>query len=247
MLINANILFTSNFCFYNGFFILTTNPTNGKRHIQNKRSKHKTHHNYKHHSKLKHQKFNPHSKYKPNPKNTTGLAYRPRHTNNNTYHHINNWKSNSITNHIPISNAKLHSSPKQVKTNIPAIPNLFTTTKFTIIIYLETNMKKPKALHFNEYYFINKLELLKCGDIELNPEPMPNILHTHPATHKKRAKIYFIPNTIKLQHEYQHLASAFAPILKTYTHYTLRQSLPTRIYINTLGFSMFNNLWNCNA
>ena len=44
---------------------------------------------------------------------------------------------------------------------------------------------------------------------------MPNILRIHPATHKKRAKIYFIPNTIKLQPEYQHIASTFAPILKT--------------------------------
>ena len=43
---------------------------------------------------------------------------------------------------------------------------------------------------------------------------MPNILRTHPATHKKKAKTYFIPNTIKLQPEYQHLANAFAPILK---------------------------------
>jgi hypothetical protein len=43
---------------------------------------------------------------------------------------------------------------------------------------------------------------------------MPNILRTHPATHKKRAKTYFIPNTIKLQPEYQHIASTFAPILK---------------------------------
>ena len=43
---------------------------------------------------------------------------------------------------------------------------------------------------------------------------MPNILRTHPATHKKRAKTYFIPNTIKLQPEYQHIANTFAPILK---------------------------------
>ena len=35
---------------------------------------------------------------------------------------------------------------------------------------------------------------------------MPDILHTHPALHKKRAKEYFIPNMIKLQPEYQHIA-----------------------------------------
>ena len=111
----------------------------------------------------------------------------------------------------------MHFSPKQIGKSIPAIPNLFTTTKFTIVIYLKINKNKPKMRHFNGYYFINKLELLKCGDIELNPGPMPNILSTHPATHKKRANIYFIPNTIKLQPEYQHIAKTFAPILNT-TH-----------------------------
>ena len=116
-----------------------------------------------------------------------------------------------------MNHAKTHFSPKQVEIIIPAIPNLFTTTKFTIIIYIKTNMEHLKIHYFNGYYFINKLELLKCGDIELNPGPMPNILHTHPTTHKKRANIYFIPNTIKLQPEYQHLANTFSPILKN-TH-----------------------------
>ena len=59
-------------------------------------------------------------------------------------------------------------------------------------------MENPKTLHFHGYYFLNKLILLKCGDIEPNPGTMPNILHTHHATYIKRANIYFIPNTIKL-------------------------------------------------
>ena len=87
-------------------------------------------------------------------------------------------------------------------------------------------MKNPKALHSHGYYFINKLELLKCGDIEPNPGPMPNILHTHPATHRKRASIYFIPNTIKLQPEYQHIGNTFAPILKN-THSLYPQAIIT--------------------
>ena len=43
---------------------------------------------------------------------------------------------------------------------------------------------------------------------------MPNILHKHPTTHKRIANTYFIPNTIKLHPEYQHLANSFSPILK---------------------------------
>jgi exonuclease III len=43
---------------------------------------------------------------------------------------------------------------------------------------------------------------------------MPNILKAHPTRHKRIANTYFIPNTIKLHPEYQHLANSFAPILK---------------------------------
>ena len=125
----------------------------------------------------------------------------------------------------------------QIMNFIPAIPNLLTTTKFATIIYHKINMKNPKTLNFRGYYFINILKLLKCGDIELNPGPMPNILHTHPATHKNRANNYFIPNTIKLQAEYQHIANTFAPILKKHTSTppSSNSYLPasTSIYPNT--------------
>jgi hypothetical protein len=43
---------------------------------------------------------------------------------------------------------------------------------------------------------------------------MPNILQTHPSTHRNKCKIYFIECTIKLQPEYQHLAKQFSPIIK---------------------------------
>ena len=57
-------------------------------------------------------KFNPHLKHEPYPKNTTGSAYRPHHIIN-TYHIINNWKTNSITNQIPINNEKSYFPPKK--------------------------------------------------------------------------------------------------------------------------------------
>ena len=64
------------------------------------------------------------------------------------------------------------------------------------------------------YSFDKSLILLRSGDIEANPGPMPNILETHPSPHKRRYKTYFITYTIKLQPEYQHLAKTFSPILK---------------------------------
>lgn len=63
-----------------------------------------------------------------------------------------------------------------------------------------------------KYQYI-KLLLLQCGDIEQNPGPMPNLLAQHPPSYKHRCKVYFIPCTIKLQPEYQHLAKKFAPLL----------------------------------
>ena len=147
---------------------------------QNNHSNHKTHPNFQHHIKLTHQsKFTSHSTHKPHPTRISASAYRPRHTYYNTYHLIENWKPNFATNPIPMNHTKTHFSPKHVVIIILAIPNLFTTTTFTITIYTKTNMKHPKIHYFNGYYFINKLELLKCGDVELNPGPMPNILHTH--------------------------------------------------------------------
>ena len=53
--------------------------------------------------------------------------------------------------------------------------------------------------------------LIQSGDIEPNPGPMPNLLQKHPNTHKNRHKTYFLPSTIKLQPEYQHLATQFSP------------------------------------
>ena len=120
-------------------------------------------------------------------------AYRPRHTNHNTYRLIYNWKPNSITNQTPMHKTNFHFSPKQVENTIPAIPNFFTTTQRTIVIYPKTHKKKPKILYSTGHYFIHTLELLKCGDIEPNPGPMPNILHTHPATHKKELTYTLLP------------------------------------------------------
>ena len=145
----------------------------------------------------------------------TGSASRPRDINRNKYHSTNKWALRRITNHAPKNNANTHFFTKQLTNKIPALPNLFTTYKFSLTKYLKLNKRKPKTIQTQGYYFINELALLQCGDIESNPGPMPDILRTHPAIHKKRAKTYFIPNTIKLQPEYQHIASSFAPILKT--------------------------------
>ena len=56
--------------------------------------------------------------------------------------------------------------------------------------------------------------MLRSGDIETNPGPMPNILETQLPPHRRRYKTYFITCTIKLQPEYQHLAKKFSSLLK---------------------------------
>jgi hypothetical protein len=56
--------------------------------------------------------------------------------------------------------------------------------------------------------------LILCGDIELNPGPIPRILQRHLREHQQRHKTYFILGTIKIQPEYQHTISSFIPHLK---------------------------------
>ena len=118
----------------------------------------------------------------------TASASRPRQKILNEYKLTNDWIPNTVTNHKPNYNTNTHFSTKQLANVIPAFPNLFNTTKFIITKYLKINKQKPKIIILKGYYFINKLTLLLCGDIEPNPGPMPNILQTHPATHRKEPK-----------------------------------------------------------
>ena len=122
--------------------------------------------------------------------NNMASAYRPRHkTNNNKnkYQHLYNWYPSTTTNDTPKYTTPAHYFPEQSISIIPALPNLFTTTKFTLIKYYKTIKKKPNCGRYCGYYFINKLALLQCGDIETNFGPMPDILRSHPTDHKKRA------------------------------------------------------------
>ena len=75
-----------------------------------------------------------------------------------------------------------------------------------------TTYKKRKNLFTIQTYSLH-LKLLLNGDIETNLGPMPNILQTHPSTHRNKCKRYFIECTIKLQLEYQHLAKKISPII----------------------------------
>ena len=120
--------------------------TNIKTHLQNKCSKNKPHPNLEHHHKIQHL-LSPHTKYQPHPKSTMASAYRPHHTNKNKYHFINNWEPNSTTNQKSTSNAKQHFSPIQIENTIPAIPNLFSTNKVTITIYLKKTQKIQKCTY----------------------------------------------------------------------------------------------------
>ena len=83
--------------------------------------------------------------------------------------------------------------------------------KITIIYKQKITYKKnlPPIQTFSLH-----LLLLISGDIETNPGPMPNVLQTHPSTHRNRGKMYFIECTIKLKPEYQHLAQQFSSIIK---------------------------------
>ena len=73
-------------------------------------------------------------------------AYRPRHkTNNNKnkYQHLYNWYPSTTTNDTSKYTTPAHYFPEQSIKTIHALPNLFTTIKFTLIKYYKTNKKNP--------------------------------------------------------------------------------------------------------
>ena len=96
-------------------------------------------------------------------------------------------------------------------------PNTKIKTNKTEHLYTKHRYRYPQKHKTPTKNTIHLLLLLLGGDVETNPGPMPDILSTHPPPHKSRNKTYFIPYTIKLQPEYQHLAKQFSPCLKT-TH-----------------------------
>ncbi len=53
-----------------------------------------------------------------------------------------------------------------------------------------TNHKQKKSC-FKTYS--PQLLLILCGDIETNPGPMPNLLQTHPSTHKNKVQNVHYP------------------------------------------------------
>ena len=154
-------------------------------------------------------------------------AYRPRHKKKQErypHHHL--------INHTFTIEYSFNSPKQNIKIAIHTIPNILTINKFIITYYQQTTKQ------YQGYQYMNKLALLQCGDIEPNPGPMPDILRSHPTKHRQMAKTYFIPNTIKLHPEYQHLAQSFAPILKP-NHESHQQSILTfshlHQYIQTLN------------
>lgn len=114
------------------------------------------------------------------------------------------------TNHTPLiilQNIYPKNSTRLTKEQ--AIPNLFSHTIIHLHSYTKIHLRKPTLSYYKGYFIPNSLFLLTCGDIEANPGPMPNTLHTHPTAHRRCNKTYFIPCTIKLQPKYQHLETSY--------------------------------------
>ena len=88
-----------------------------------------------------------------------------------------------------------------------------------------TNLKQKESYKRSKTH-PSHLLLMLCGDIEPNLGPVPNLLQTHPSTHKNMSKMYFLPCTIKRQPEYQHLAKYFSPSINV-TH-TKHQDTTTK-------------------
>ena len=163
----------------------------------------------------------------------TGLAHKKEitYTNKIHYKHKKLISPKAFHTNYPNPNPPLTTNPHNNSNNhktkkTPYIPK---TTHKPSSLHTHNNKETPPPIKVKAKHYKHKklkitykkhkvhLLLLRCGDIETNPGPMPNILTKHPPSHKQRNKTYFIPFTIKLQPEYQHLAKEFSPSLNT-TH-----------------------------
>ena len=127
-------------------------------------------------------------------------------------------QKNKTKRHHPHKNTHAKTTKKKITKKQPSLINTLEQNIITNMNNKRKNKyhKQKKNLTTHKNHKIHLL-LLRCGDIETNPGPMPNILSKHPPSHKQRNKTYFIPCTIKLQPEYQHLVKEFSPLLNT-TH-----------------------------
>ena len=151
--------------------------------------------------------------YTPNSRNLslTPFATKLLFTN----HTLTHPKQSSYTSYTPKHIPNMH-KPSNLLT-----PHKNHTKNITPLLN-----QKPQSNIAIKHHTQQLLLILQCGDIHPNPGPMPDLLKTHPTDHKKRQQTYFIPSTIKLQPEYQHLAKTFKPILQD-THPLHAQTILT--------------------
>ena len=77
-----------------------------------------------------------------------GSAYRPRHKTKQirySHYHIFKQTFNTITRPIHKQTKLTHYLPKHSKKIILALPNLFTTSKYTLIKYYKINKRNPNV------------------------------------------------------------------------------------------------------
>ena len=124
-------------------------------------------------------------------------------------------------------------TPLKQPSTIPHTPKYSSTMNTILHIarpkpVIQIPNKKTLLIIILKHHTQHNLLILQCGDIHPNLGPMPNLLQTHPTAHKRRQNTYFLPSTIKFQHEYLHLAKTFGPLFlnthQLHEHTTL--SLP---------------------
>ena len=186
-----------------------TKNTSKTKNIQN------THNNKTYNTTHTTQKIKYHKNPTKNPENTkTKKTKNPKHLKRarppGLAQNSKKNKTNIIQNHYNITHTNKHSHKPKIK-NLPHKTKLKSTKNKKRIKTRNKNIKAKKQNPTKNLTLSFKLLLIRGGDIETNPGPMPNILHAHPPAHKNRSKIYFTECTIKLKPEYYHLAKQFSP------------------------------------
>ena len=153
----------------------------------------------------------------PNP-----FAYSPKINSNspNNLHHIifyipSSFKHDTFNNflsHFP-PNILVMSFPLYIHILLPFICYSSHNPYVHLPSYLSTNTYPNQQSNLVIQNISLIFLLLRFEDVKLNLGPCSHIVPSLPPNYKACSSIYFIPNTIKFESKYQHLAQNFIPHL----------------------------------
>ena len=163
------------------------------------------------------------------------MAYHPSLHNHNNSKSVNQSFSTNNNNIKTIINKEAPIELPTEKSIYDYHPKNTKTKSYRSLIKhtLPKNLLLNQKIYISDNFIqtINKKEEKECRsfrglinkNIKSNTRPINRIPYNHLSTHKKRSKLYFTPNTIKLKREHINIKTKYKPFLKS-NHQIIQQT-----------------------